>query len=463
MNQLLQATDSALADLQRRAAGKCIRFRQQAMPPGSTPLHADVGIEVDSATGVSQLHVRKGIFCPGATGEVVTWLQSGTRTFRSFDDLVRWIRGPLKAAYASPASSSATPDSGLTDMNSVREALFSEELRQSEPVNEKEIASRLGEFVLGQEAAVQALAGVVARHCARVAPKRPAVLFAVGPTGVGKTRVAEMLAKVLRERSGGAKRFGFLRLDMTEYQEAHRVSQLIGSPQGYVGHGEGAQLVDALRANPRTVVLFDEIEKAHPSILRLLMNTMDAGRLSTASGGAEGRDVDCREAFFVFTSNLDADGILSELANRKGFGDRSVEDEVCRRRVRKAGIAPEIVGRIGRFLVFRQLSAETRAAILALTISEVAVEYGVTVRYIEPAVIVNLMRQLESADFGARPAQYLVDELLGSLFARAARSGQTDIYLAGPPYRVLSPGENPPVEPASRESADRVYSQLGLN
>jgi ATP-dependent Clp protease ATP-binding subunit ClpA len=463
MNQLLEATDAAFTDLRHRATDKCIRFRQQEMPPSSTPSHADIGIEIDSATAVSQLHVRRGVSCPGSTGEVAAWLQLGTRAFRSFDDLVRWIRGPLKSAFSNHASSSRAVGTSLTDMNSVRQALVSEEQRQSQPVDEKEIARRLGEVVLGQEAAVQAVAGVVARHCARVAPKRPAVLFAVGPTGVGKTRVAEMLAKVLREQQGNSKRFGYLRLDMTEYQEAHRVSQLIGSPQGYVGHGEGAQLVDALRANPRTVVLFDEIEKAHPSILRLLMNAMDAGRLSTASGGSEGRDVDCREAFFVFTSNLDADGILSELANRKGFGDRCVEDEVCRRRVRKAGIAPEIVGRIGRFLVFRQLSSETRAAILALTISEVASEYGVTVRYIEPAVIVDLMRQLESADFGARPAQYLVDELLGSLFARAARSGQTDIHLAGPPYRVLSPGENPPVEPASRESADRVYSQLGLN
>lgn len=442
MKQFLDAPDSAFASLRRRATGRCIRFRHQEMPPESVPSHTDIGIEVDSANGVSHLHVRKGIICPGSASEIVAWFQSGTRTFPSFDDLVDWVRGPLKTAYSGRVKPARTVAADLTDMHSVREALVTAEQRQSEPMNEHEIASRLGEVVLGQEAAVQALAGVVARHSARVAPKRPAVLFAVGPTGVGKTRVAEMLAKVMRERSGGSQRFGFLRLDMTEYQEAHRVSQLIGSPQGYVGHGDGAQLVDALRTNPRTVVLFDEIEKAHPSILRLLMNAMDAGRLSTASRNGEGREIDCREAFFIFTSNLDAQGILAELTARNGLGDRCIEDEICRRRVRKAGIAPEIVGRIGRFLVFRPLSAETRAAILALTISEIATEYGVVVQFIEPAVIMDLMSQLDSSDFGARPAQYLVDELFGNLFARAARSGQIFLRVAGPPYQVLAFGEN---------------------
>src|SRR5205807_2293117 len=104
------------------------------------------------------------------------------------------------------------------------------------------------------------------------------VVFAVGPSGVGKTRTAEAMAQVLREVDEDNEAYQFLRLDMTEYQEAHRVSQLIGAPQGYIGHGEGSQLIDALRANRRTIVLFDEIEKAHPAILRVLMNAMDAGR-----------------------------------------------------------------------------------------------------------------------------------------------------------------------------------------
>ena len=108
-------------------------------------------------------------------------------------------------------------------------------------------------------------------------------MFAVGPSGVGKTRAAEALAQALNGLLEAGAGYQFLRLDMAEYQESHRVSQLLGAPQGYVGHGEGSQLLDTLAANPRTIVLFDEIEKAHPSILRVLMNAMDAGRLSSSS------------------------------------------------------------------------------------------------------------------------------------------------------------------------------------
>ena len=99
----------------------------------------------------------------------------------------------------------------------------------------------------------------------------------------GKTKTVEVLAEILSELHSDGE-YQYLRLDMSEYQEAHRVSQLIGAPQGYVGHGESSQLLDALRSSSKTIVLFDEIEKAHPAILKVLMNAMDAGRLSSASG-----------------------------------------------------------------------------------------------------------------------------------------------------------------------------------
>jgi ATP-dependent Clp protease ATP-binding subunit ClpA len=260
-------------------------------------------------------------------------------------------------------------------------------------------------------------------------------LFAVGPTGVGKTKTAEALPAALKSLYQDAADFGALRLDMGEYQEAHRISQLLGSPQGYVGYGDGAQLVDALALNPRTIVLFDEIDKAHPDILRALMNAMDAGRLSSARPTATGREIDCRQAVFFFTSNFDAAGILKDLEERAAFAQPAVVDEVCRRRLRAAGVAPELVGRVGTFLAFRPLSPETRAEIVALAVATVGREYGVTVARIDPGVIVTVLASTQRQAFGARPDEYLVDELLGDAFARAAQlrhPGPFEI-LEGPP------------------------------
>jgi ATP-dependent Clp protease ATP-binding subunit ClpC len=264
---------------------------------------------------------------------------------------------------------------------------------------------------------------------------RPAVVFAVGPTGVGKTRAAEVLPSVLQGLGCGDSGYQFLRLDMSEYQESYRVSQLIGAPQGYIGHGEGSQLLDALCANPRTIVLFDEIEKAHPSIVRVLMNAMDAGRLSTAARSHGGRQVDCRHSIFIFTSNLDSREILGELEARRAFGDRSVEDEVCRRRLAAGGIPPEIVGRIGRFLVFRPLSSAIRAEIVALAVAEVAQEYGLDVAHVAPGVVAHLMQKTRSQNFGVRPERYLIDEELGEAFVDASQRDCTrPVEVVGPPF-----------------------------
>ena len=187
------------------------------------------------------------------------------------------------------------------------------------------------------------------------------------------------------------------------------------------------------------IVLFDEIEKAHPAILRMLMNAMDAGRLSAAARSSTGREIDCRHAVFLFTSNLDAQEILEELESRNSFGNRAVEDEVCRRRLHAAGIAPEIVGRIGRFLVYRPLEPNTRAHIVALAIAEVAEEYGVEVAYVEPTVIIDLMQKVRSQNFGVRPERFLIDDCLGGAFARAAEQRTPNpVDVVGPPYGCKS-------------------------
>lgn len=457
MQQFLHASDSAFEALKHRALGTCIRFRNQEMPPECDPGNADVGFEINAESGAATLLVQRGVQYGGRSPQVADWFARGSRMFDSFADLIAWLRGPLAESFGATTSaghgqpegsavSKAPSAAEMTDLPKVIEGIRKEEMAVC--FDEQDLTARLRKRIRGQDDALSALASTVARHCAREQPRRPAVLFAVGPSGVGKTRSAETLAEELSAINGGKCAYHFLRLDMSEYQESHRVSQLIGSPQGYVGHGEGSQLLDALSANPRSIVLFDEIEKAHPAILKVLMNAMDAGRLSSASKTAGGHQVDCRRAIFIFTSNLDAQTILSELESRDGFGDRALEDEVCRRRLHASGIAPEIVGRIGRFLVYRRLSLETRAEIMVGAIAEVAAEYGITISYVEHDTVVELMKSCRSDGFGMRPGQFLIDEALGNAFAAAAKTGHQNFRVVGPPFRCLPIG---PVAPAKQQ------------
>jgi hypothetical protein len=448
MNRLFLENPAAPEELAEEAKSACIRYRNRRMPPGALPEHADIGFEVDPQSGAATLFVAHGIRYSGHDDQIRQWFEAGMIEFSSFEELTQWVQGPISSTFHPPSIiPDGIPDSvrPVTDMNAVQAAIP----EQKEPMylDEDQLFEKLREKVIGQDTALRVFSGAIARHFARKHPQRPGVVFAVGPTGVGKTRSAEVLAMIIEELSDSHHTCQYVRLDMSEYQESHRVSQLLGAPQGYVGHGEGSQLIDALRANPNTIVLFDEIEKAHPDVLRAIMNAMDAGRLSSPAGENGNREIDCRHAAFIFTSNLDADGILGELESRSAFEDPMTCDEVCRRRLKASGIAPEIVGRIGRFLVYRPLSGTARAAIIALAITEVAKEYGVEVAYVEPEVIIEVMKQSRSDDFGIRPEKYLIDDMLGGCFTKAARSGITEpARILSTPYRCVPEHEIQPHE-----------------
>ncbi|MCX6924339.1 MAG: AAA family ATPase [Verrucomicrobia bacterium] len=435
MNQFIEGTDADFEGLGIRAIGRCIRYRSQAMPPGCNPTHAHVGFEVNPLNDKAILYVERGVEYSGTCEAVHEWLRTGERRFASFDELRIWIQKDLAGAYGQPPAPAARTAGPLTDFGAVSVSLNP---KRAAYLDETEVFNRLARRVRGQDAALHSLVGQTCRHLAKPNPTRPAVFFAVGETGVRKTHSAQNLAQVLSEMGNDRAHCGFVRLDMAEYQEGNRISQLTGAPQGYIGFGEGSQLVDALRANPKTVVLFDEIEKAHPSILRFLMGMMDAGRLSTAAKANGSREIDCRSALIIFTSNAEATGIINELEQRNAFGQADVEDEVCRRRLKAAGISPEIVGRIGRFLVFRSLSAEARAEIVTLAVADVAREYGLEVQRIEPAVVVSILESIRSQGFGVRPERYQIDELLGGKLAQLAATGvRSPIVVKGPPFECV--------------------------
>ena len=441
MRQFINASESDIQRLKESAEWSCIRFRNQEMPPNCSPSHADLGFEINPDSGMAKLLVNHGVRYPGQNPQIQQWFIDGKIEFESFSELINWIRGPISESFSETSENDSEVQNpvipkqkSLTDLQAVNEQIVT--IEKPLYLDEDKLFNELSKSIRGQDNALQALSSVIVRHCARKQPTRPAVVFAIGPSGVGKTRTAESLATILHSVDSENTGYGFLRLDMTEYQEEHRVSQLIGAPQGYAGYSDGSQLIDSLRSNPRMIILFDEIEKAHPAILRILMNAMDAGRLSTSTRSDHGHEIDCRYAVFMFTSNLNSKEILSELENNNAFGNRAMEDEICRRRLHATGIAPEIIGRIGRFLVYNPLSMKVKAEIMSLMVAEVAKEYGVDVSYVEPSIIVDLLKQTKSQNFGVRPGRYLIDEILGSAFIKAAEQQiPNPVKITGSPFR----------------------------
>jgi ATP-dependent Clp protease ATP-binding subunit ClpC len=269
----------------------------------------------------------------------------------------------------------------------------------------------LHERVIGQEESVQAVARAVRRARAGLKdPKRPVGSFIfLGPTGVGKTELARALAEAL---------FGdedaMIRLDMSEYMEKHAVSRLIGSPPGYVGYDEGGQLTEKVRRKPYSVVLFDEIEKAHPEVFNVLLQVLEDGRLTDG----QGRTVDFRNTVIIMTSNVGVNTIKSE--SRVGFKtNESDEDNYQRMKdkvmeeLRKA-FRPEFLNRIDEVIVFHPLNKEHLFKIIDLMLKQVEnrlKEHDLSIEFAPEAKEV-LVEKGYDLEYGARPLRRSIQKLV---------------------------------------------------
>ncbi len=444
MRQFYNARERDFGALMRRTEGRCVAFPDQELPSGASPARCRVGFEVD-LDGKVRLLVDRNIRYDGPSESVARWLQDGAIEMADAATMHRWIRRELEPTFA-PASGDG-PDPGRAravrraeDLTCLDEIELETPETEATHIDAAELEEVLKRSIRGQDAAVATLAGAVSRHLARPRPRRPLSALSIGATGVGKTATAQALPGALEElapRSG----YRFLRLDMNEFQERHRVSQLLGAPAGYIGHGDGSELIEALSEDGRVVVLFDEIDKAHPSVLRVLMNAMDAGRISGGSVGAADGAVDCRRAIFLFTSNLLDERQLERLQGRTSDdADPGEVQAACRRAVSAAGMRSELVGRLGTMLVYGPLDARARSEIVTLSVARVADEYGLNVQRVAPETVEALLGHVATTRFGARPDEYLVDRLLGASFAAAAQSRQLDVEVRGTgPFECVAP------------------------
>ena len=324
--------------------------------------------------------------------------------------------------------------SGLTvDENDIAEILAdwtripAAKLKEEETERLKHLEETLHARVIGQNEAVTAVAKAIKRGRAGLKdPKRPIGSFLfLGPTGVGKTE----LSKALAETMFGSEN-ALIRIDMSEYMEKHAVSKFIGSPPGYVGFEEGGQLTEKIRKHPYSVILFDEIEKAHPDVFNIMLQILDDGILTDA----QGRRIDFKNTVIIMTSNLGAKEILGKVGSKLGFGkeDESGEEKSEHEKIKEKVMAevkrtfkPEFINRIDEIIVFDRLTEDDIKKIARLMLKSLEArlkENEITVAFTDAAVE-KIAKEGFDPTYGARPLRRVIQTQIEDMLSEKIIDG----------------------------------------
>ena len=279
-----------------------------------------------------------------------------------------------------------------------------------------QMEDRLRERVVGQDAALTIVANAIRRSRAGLSdPRRPIGSFIfLGPTGVGKTETARALAEFLFDDEQA-----MVRIEMSEYMEKHAVARLIGAPPGYVGYDEGGQLTESIRRRPYAVILFDEIEKAHPDVFNILLQVMDDGRLTDAKG----RTVDFKNTVLIMTSNLGAQMLQGDALKSEHDFDMARESVM---KVLREHFRPEFLNRVDDMVIFRPLGAAQMAKILDLRLNEVSKlleDRQISLELTEPARQLILAAGSDAA-YGARPLKRALQRMIQDPLAIKILNGE---------------------------------------
>jgi ATP-dependent Clp protease ATP-binding subunit ClpB len=274
------------------------------------------------------------------------------------------------------------------------------------------LEDELHKRVIGQDEAVKAVASAVRRSRAGLSdPKRPTGVFLfVGPTGVGKTELAKALAELLFDDEQM-----LVRIDMSEYMEKHAVSRLVGAPPGYVGYDEGGQLTEAVRRRPYSVVLFDEIEKAHPDVFNILLQVFDDGRLTDG----QGRTVDFRNTVLIMTSNVGSAMLAEQLTGTDADLKRNIQAEL------RQQFRPEFLNRIDAIVPFQRLGAKELGAIVEVQLGQLRQRLAARRITLEltPEALQKLADEGFDPVYGARPLKRVLQSELADPLAQRILDG----------------------------------------
>ena len=294
-------------------------------------------------------------------------------------------------------------------------------MMQSEREKLLHLEEELHKRVIGQDEAIRAVSDAVRRSRAGLQdPKRPIASFIfLGTTGVGKTELAKALAEYLFNDETM-----MTRIDMSEYQEKFSVSRLIGAPPGYVGYDEGGQLTEAVRRKPYSVVLFDEIEKAHPDVFNILLQVLDDGRITDS----QGRTVDFKNTVIILTSNLGSDIILNDLEQRRANGSNELSEEAKHQidQLLKSKFRPEFLNRLDEIVYYKSLTKDEMRRIVDLQLQDLRkrMEEGKHLKLeVTTAAKDFIIDSAYDSVYGARPIKRFIQSRVETLIAKAIIQG----------------------------------------
>ena len=329
-----------------------------------------------------------------------------------------------KAANPDPLINESVEPEDIAEIVSKWTGIPVTRMLESEKVKLLHMEDMLHKRVVGQDEAVRAVADAVRRSRAGLQnEKRPIGSFMfLGTTGVGKTELAKALAEALFNDENM-----MTRIDMSEYQERHSVSRLVGAPPGYVGYDEGGQLTEAVRRKPYSVILLDEIEKAHPDVFNILLQVLDDGRLTDNKG----RTVDFKNTILIMTSNVGAEVIQEYMQRIEHIDDKASRSDVleeCRRAVidiLKKSMRPEFINRIDEIIMFEPLTRKDILGILNLQLSALKKkmeEHGISIDFSQKFIDYMSEKGYDPA-YGARPIKRILQRELVNMLAKALIEG----------------------------------------
>ena len=343
--------------------------------------------------------------CVNLTDRYITDRQFPDKAIDAMDEVGAWKGERLEVRAERQEITEADVARIVSQMSGVPV----QRVAQAEGEQLRQMAAKLQQRVIGQDDAVQKVVKAIQRSRMGLRdPRKPiGTFFLLGPTGVGKTHLAQCLAE---EMFGN--RDAIIRFDMSEYMEKHTVSLLVGAPPGYVAHEDGGKLTEAVRRKPYSIVLFDEIEKAHPDIFNVLLQVMDEGRLTDR----QGHIVNFKNTIIILTSNVGTRQ-LSEFGSGIGFGADSLDDKATERMLNKAlqrTFPPEFVNRLDNIIVFHPLKDEDLAQILSQELRPLQVRLetmGYTLELTD-ATREEILRLSRDRQYGARPLKRAIQTLI---------------------------------------------------